>query len=186
VAANAVPINNGIPQGILGHWSVEVLGGGESATALLTAEGLSSGATVTDNVLFAYLSIVDQGNGQPFSLASTLRSGPAPDPNDPNGVISSGSFNGPNDTIVWTARSSIAPGSQVLTTVFEFRTLLGTLPLGTLRFLQYLDEDAITIRDNIFFPFGSAGNGDLQLFTVDNTEVFGVSQSGAFIPGLGL
>ena len=184
----AVVIDNGIPQGTLGHWSVDVLAGGETRTAVLTGEGLVSGNVVTADVVFDYFSFVDLGNGQVLRLSESAIS-PGPCPNNPNSVCSSGSFSGANGTINWIAESSITPGSQVLATVYTFTGFdptLGQIPLGPMRFLQYLDEDALTISDNVFFPFGSASSVDLQLFTVDNSEVFGTSQSGGFIPGPGL
>ena len=58
--------------------------------------------------------------------------------------------------------------------------------LGPLRFLQHLDavvpfpEGA---SDDVFFRTGSAVGGDLKLFTFDNTDVYGLSQSGALLPG---
>ena len=182
-------IDNGIPQDTLGHWSVDVLAGGETRTAVLTGEGLVSGNVVTADVVFDYFSFVDLGNGQVLRLSDFAISEPGPCLNNPNSVCSSGSFSGANGTINWIAESLITPGSQVLATVYTFTGFdptLGQIPLGPMRFLQYLDEDALTISDNVFFPFGSASTGNLQLFTVDNSEVFGTSQSGGFIPGLGL
>lgn len=48
-----------------------------------------------------------------------------------------------------------------------------------------MDEDALTVSDNVFLPIGSPSTANLSLFTLDNTEVFGVSQSGAFISAPG-
>jgi len=183
VAAHAVLINNGVPQGMVGRLEADVLTGGQSRTLNVTARRLASQDVFTENVLFDYFSFVDPGiDGGGFQLVGS----------DPvltaNTVTSNGAFPGANqNTILWTATSSIA--GQVLTTRFTFATGDGSA-LGPLRFLQYLDEDlgafGTIFETNVFQPRGSAGNGDLELFTFENTEVYGVSQSGAFLPGTGL
>ncbi|MGH9891499.1 MAG: hypothetical protein ACREA0_05845 [bacterium] len=185
IAANAVTINNGVPQETIGHLQADVLTGGRSDNLTVTpARRVSTNDRSTENVLFqflGYLSFVDPGNdGGAFTLVG---SDPVRDLNNPNSVTSSGSFLGANqNTILWTAVSSIAPNGQVLTTRYTFDTGDGGA-LGSLRFLQYLDEDVETFSTNVFFPVGSASNGDLELFTFENTELYGVSQSGAFRPG---
>lgn len=82
------------------------------------------------------------------------------------------------------AVSSIAPGTQVMTTTYTFMAQTGAL--GPLRFLQYLDEDVQGNLDDVFFTMGSAGSGNLQLFTFDNTDQYGLSHSGALLPATGL
>lgn len=186
MAANAVVIDNGVPQGTLGHWSVDVLTGGETTAAFVTAQRLASGDVATPDVVFEYLSFVDPGiDGGGIRLGDS--SDAVPDPNDPSIVSSSGSFGGANqNTIDWTATSTIAPGSQVMVTRYTFRTSNGG-PIGPLRFLQYLDEDVPPgAGDDVFVPGGTASNGDLSLFTFDNEEVFGVRHSGAFSSQFGL
>jgi exosortase sorting signal-containing protein len=71
-----------------------------------------------------------------------------------------------------------------MTTTFTFVAVTGTL--GVLRFHQYLDEDVEGAGDDAFFTRGSAAGSDLQLFTVDNDEVFGVSHGGSYIGSQGL
>ncbi|MGH2670356.1 MAG: hypothetical protein ACRDH5_14775, partial [bacterium] len=85
----------------------------------------------------------------------------------------------------WTAVSSIAPSGQIMNTRFTFTTANGG-PLGPLRFLQYLDEDVQGAGDDVFLPVGTAASGDLELFTFDNTDVYGLSHSGALLPGTDL
>jgi hypothetical protein len=125
VAANAVVIDNGVPQGTLGHWSVDVLTGGETTAAFVTAQRFASGDVATPDVVFEYLSFVDPGiDGGGIRLGDL--SDAVPDPNDPNIVSSSGSFGGANlNSIDWTASSTIAPGSQVMVTRYTFRTSNG-------------------------------------------------------------
>lgn len=180
--ASAVVIDNGIIVGNLGHWSVDVLTGGESRDADLTANRLDSGDLFTEDVLFDYFSYVDVGNGG-FRLA-----GSAPVLNVATGVVSSsGSFTGSNGvtTVFWTVESSIAAGSSIFRNEFTFEGD-DEQALGDIRFYQYLDEDIESVSDDVFFTRGSEAGSDLELFTVDNTEVYGVSHSGALDPAQGL
>ena len=135
--------------------------------------------------MFDYFSYVDPGApGGGFQLSSFQANGsvPVPDPGNPNIVTSNGSFTGFNQNqILWTAVSSIAPSGQVMNTRFTF-TANGGL-LGPLRFLQYLDEDVQGAGDDVFLSVGTAASGDLELFTFDNTDVYGLSHSGALLPG---
>jgi hypothetical protein len=187
MGANAVEISNGVPEGTVGHYRVDITAGGETRTGFVTAARFASNDIFTTEVVFDYSSLVDPGNnGLGFSLSdSDTVTGPFADPNNPNTVTSSGSFFGVNQNVIlWTAVSSIAPGAQVMTTTYTFAAQTGAL--GPLRFLQYLDEDVQGAGDDVFFSTGSAGSGDLQLFTFDNLDVYGLSHSGALLPGAGL
>jgi hypothetical protein len=187
IGANAVEISNGVPEGTVGHYRVDVAAGGETFTAFVTAARFASNDIFTTEVVFDYSSLVDPGNdgfGSSLSNSDTV-TGPVANPNNPNEVTSSGSFLGFNENVIlWTAVSSIAPGAQVMTTTYTFTAQTGAL--GPLRFLQYLDEDVQGAGDDVFFSTGSAGSGDLQLFTFDNLDVYGLSHSGALLPGAGL
>ncbi|MGH8480457.1 MAG: hypothetical protein ACREXK_13015 [Gammaproteobacteria bacterium] len=200
MGSNAVEISNGVPESQVGHYRVDVTTGGETRAAFVTAARLASNdIIVAESIVFDYFSYVDPGiDGGGFQLSSFLANGSVPvaDPINPNIVTSNGSFAGftqpganqPN-TILWTAVSSIAPSGQVMNTRFTFATANGG-PLGPLRFLQYLDEDVqgqvADQGDDVFFSTGSAGSGDLQLFTFDNPDVYGLSHSGALLPGTDL
>ncbi len=186
VGAAAVEISNGIPEGTVGHYRVDVLTGGETRTAFITAARFASNDIATSEVVFDYSSLVDTGAaGDGFSL-SLSGSDPVPDPNILNSVTSSGQFFGVNQNrILWTAVSSIAPAAQTMTTQYTFETDDGS-PLGALRFLQYLDEDVQGAGDDVFFTTGSPASGDLELFTFDNTDIYGISHSGALLLGPGL
>ena len=62
-----------------------------------------------------------------------------------------------------------------------------TPSLGNLQFFQYMDEDVdVAVGNDVFFTRGSVAASDLELFTVDNVEVYGVSHSGALTGGQGL
>jgi hypothetical protein len=184
MGANALEISNGVPEGTVGHYRVDVTAGGETRTAFVTAARFASNDIFTTEVVFDYSSLVDPGNdGLGFSLSnSDTVTGPFADPNNPNIVTSSGSFFGVNQNVIsWTAVSSIAPGAQVMTTTYTFTAATGAL--GPLRFLQYLDEDVQGAGDDVFLPVGTAAGNDLELFTFDNTDVYGLSHSGALLPG---
>jgi hypothetical protein len=189
--ARAIVIDNGIEQGTVGSWTVDVQAGGEILVgreevgigAVLTALPLQSTEPVTGNVVYLYLSFVDTGNGQVNELSSD--SPPIPDPNDPNSVTSSGTFTGASgNTIDWTVTSAIASRSPAMVNTIRFTAEQGTL--GRLRFWQYLDEDVGGADQDIFFVRGSLGTGDLQLLTVNQAGVYGVGQSGGFSPAFGL
>jgi hypothetical protein len=187
-----VKINNGISRETVGHYEVTVTTGGETREAVVTAARLASNDIIVGtDVVFDYFSYVDPGiDGGGFRL---FGSAPVVDPLNPNIVTSNGSFTGFNqpganqpNTILWTAVSSIAPSGQVMNTRFTFTTANGG-PLGPLRFLQYLDEDVNSSPgDDVFLPVGSAATGDLELFTFDSPEVYGLSHSGALLPGTDL
>jgi len=181
LGTNAVEISNGVPDGTVGSYRVDVETGGQTRKVSITAARFRSKDIFTTEVVKNYYSFVDPGNdGLGFRL---LGSDPVPDPIAPNVVTSNGSFfNGNN--ILWTAVSSIAPGAEVMTTTYRFTAETGVL--GPLRFLQHLDEFIQAESDDVFFHTGSAVGGDLELFTFDNTEVYGLSHSGTLLPGTGL
>src|SRR5262245_38094917 len=184
-AASAVVIDNDVPAGTLGSWSVDVATGGQTDNAVLTAEQLQSKTLVSGNVVFAYRSYVDTGGpGAGFTLGTD--SPPTVDPADPDRVVSNGTFPGAGENIIrWEVTSSIADGSAVMVNTVRFTAVSGTL--GPIRFLQYLDEDVgAASGDDIFLTRGAPSTGDLQLFTLDDTEVYGISHSGAFTAAGGL
>ncbi len=180
-SAQSVTINNGIPTGTVGSWSVDVLSGGESRVANLTANAINPSAIVTENVLYDYFSYVDVGTpGAAFRLNTGT-----PVLSGTNQVTSSGSFLGSGgNTINWNVVSSIAPGSPMYQNTFTFTATTGTL--GDIKLYQYLDEDIEGVSDDILYPTGSAAGGDLELYTLDNPRFFGTSQSGAFSAAQGL
>ncbi|OGY59362.1 MAG: hypothetical protein A3I31_01875 [Candidatus Colwellbacteria bacterium RIFCSPLOWO2_02_FULL_44_20b] len=177
-SAQTVTIDNDLSPGTLGYWSVMVMDGGQSRTAFITARRAFTGDIFTENVLFDYFSYVDIGpQGQAFLLSGTI---PTIDVTDPDKVSSSGQFIGANgNTINWTVASAIPNNGKIMTNRIVFRTANGG-PLGPLRFYQYLDEDVESVGDDVFFTKGSLIGRNLELFTMDNKEVYGVSQSGVF------
>src|SRR4030095_8697416 len=162
-AALAVVIDNDVPAGTLGSWSVDIEPGGQPDTAVLTAEQLQSKTLVTGNVIFAYRSYVDTGApGAGFTLSGDQ---PTVDPTDPERVVSSGTFPGAGENVIrWEVTSSIADGSPVMVNTVRFTAESGTL--GPIRFLQCLDEDLGGSSDDIFLIRGAPSTADLQLFTL--------------------
>jgi len=172
-----VVIDNGIASGTLGSWSVDAQGGGQTRTANITALRADNNALVSTEVVydyFTYLKIGNTGVQLPTSGASLVS----------GNVQSSGTVTGSNgNTINWTVTSTIAPNSSIFTNTFQFTS---TAALGSLGLFQYLDEDVIGPGNDVFFTRGSAAGADLQLFTIDNAQGFGVSHSGAFNTAQGL
>lgn len=178
-AASALLINNDIATGTLGSWEVNVTSGGESHSADLTANRQVSSSPFTEDVLFDYFSYVDTGSG------GTRLSGTGAASCGDDCASSYGSFTGSNNnTIDWTVTSSIPDGGSIMTSIFTFDTEAGSL--GDIQFFQYMDEDVQGFSDDVFFTRGSIATLDLELFTVDNTEVYGVSHSGALDASQGL
>ncbi|MDD2800414.1 MAG: PEP-CTERM sorting domain-containing protein [Methylobacter sp.] len=175
--ANAIVIDNGIASGTLGSWSTDVNGGGQVGNANITALRADTNALTSTQVVydyFTYLKIGNTGLQLPTSGASLVGSN----------VQSSGIITGSNgNTINWSVVSSIAPGSSILTNTFSFSS---DSALGNLGLSQYLDEDVVGPGDDVFFTRGNSVSGDLQLFTIDNAQGFGVSHSGAFSSAQGL
>jgi hypothetical protein len=181
LGTNAVEISNGIPAGTLGHFLVDVDDAGTTRRVIVSAARFGSDDIDTRSILRNYYSFVDPRiNGLGFRFR-----GPPPvsvDPTNPNRVTNNGVFFGANQNrILWTTVSSIAPGAQVMTTTYTFIAEAGVL--GPLRFLQHLDGVVLEGSDDVFFHKGSAVGGDLKLFTFDNTDVYGISHSGALLPG---
>ena len=181
LGTNAVEISNGIPAGTVGHFQVNVDDAGTTRRVIVSAVRFGSDNIDTRSVVRNYYSFIDRGN---IGLGERLLGPPSvPDPISPNSVTNNGFFKGANQNrIFWNTFSSIAPGAQVMTTRYTFETADGS-PLGALRFLQHLDGVVLEGSDDVFFHKGSAVGGDLKLFTFDNTDVYGLSHSGALLRG---
>lgn len=174
-------LDNGIPEGTIGRWSVIVQTGGESRSAQITAHRQTSNDTFTENVLYDYFTYIDtEINGGGIQLSSANASLPVRDPGNPNVVTSSGFFVGQNgNTIDWTVSSSIAEGKQTMTNRYAFTSRDGG-QIGKLRLLQYLDEDVESFSDDVFLTKGASATSNLELLTLDDREVYGIGQSGLF------
>lgn len=185
LAAQAVVIDNGIPEGTVGHWSVDVQTGGSSLRtessfgALLTTTTVS-GDVVTAPVLSAYLAFVDPGNnGGGFELVGSqpvLEFDPV---FELDGVRSSGSFPGASGTINWRAFSFIPQGAQFLVTSYSFDVTSGAI--GPLRVYQYFDGDIESAANDVFQVTDTFGSPTLE--TRDTIGLFGASISLGFQTG---
>jgi len=187
--SQAVLINNDEPTTTVGHWEVDILLGGESRNAWITAVGSPSTTQIDHTeVVFDYYTYIDVGTpGAAFRLSATSTSGPTLI----NGgvgtdqVDSAGDFPGAaGNTINWTVSSTIDDSSTTMTNTFVLTAATGTL--GNIRLYQYLDEDVLGPANDFFLTRGSAATFDLELFTVDHPEAIGVSHSGALNAGQGL
>ena len=179
-SANALVIDNDIASGTLGYFSVDVTTGGESRSADITANRLASADVYTTDLLYDYFSYVDVGAG-----AFRLTGSPSASSGD-DSVTSFGAFTGDQgQSINWSVESVIADGDNTMTSTFTFTAAAGSL-LGVIDFYQYMDEDIQGVSDDVFLTRGSVAAGDLELFTIDNTEVYGVSHGGAYSDAQGL
>ena len=72
----------------------------------------------------------------------------------------------------WTAKSLLPAGSNVYITKLQFSS---DSPFGTIRFIQYLDEDVLAVGDDLLVLSGTPGQSGFQLFTVDGTYASGIA-----------
>lgn len=177
-ASHAITIGNDTPLGTLGHWSADVTSGGETRTAVLTAQTVG-GQLVSGDIVYDYFSYVSTG-----SSAFRLNGGTTTAIDD-HTVKSTGSFTGSlGNQIDWTVTSTIGADSKILKNTFSFSAANGQL--GTIGLFQYLDEDVDGVDDDLFFTRGSVAGNSLELYTVDQRGLYGVSHSGAFSAAQGL
>lgn len=177
--------NDGTDANKPGYFSVMVDNGGSLVrlTDRITAQGAST-PIFTDAVIFDFLNFVDpESDGSAFDLSTTTIT-PAQQATliSDDRVRSMGTFPGENGTITWTVETYFNGTDP---TLFNTVTFMSTSPqtLGNLRFINYLDEDVEAFDDDILFKRGSVPLDDLEVFTVDSTELVGFSQSGTYQPG---
>ena len=98
-------------------------------------------------------------------------------------VVSEGNFIGNNNaTVNWRTETRLLDGvSRVDTQIL----LTSSAPLGTIRFINYLDQDVQGISDDILFPSGTPGTADFRLFTLDGPLRIGFAQGGTYLPTAG-
>ena len=179
--AFAVLIDNDGVLGTVPYFDANVIGGGEIASSTISANRFVSADVFNEQTIFDYFTYIDIGPSV-FQLGTT---GGAAALTGDDEVTSSGSFTGSNgNTIDWTAVSTIISTESLVSTKYTFTAATGTL--GDIRLIQYLDEDIESVFDCVLKVTGSAATNDLQLFTIDNLEVYGVSHSGALSNAQGL
>ena len=184
-APTPIPIDNDLPTSTLGYWSVTAFDGGEANLAVATVFRFETGDVVTtDEVLAIFTSMIDPGNdGSGDFLHESVTTSVALTGDDQ--VTSSGAFTGSNgNTIAWTAVSEIADGSPFLETTYTFSVTEESF--GVLRFYQYVDLDIAGFPQDVLLVRGSAAEGNLVLFNVDDGQGWGIGAGGSFGGGQGL
>jgi len=180
-----ITIDNDVANDVIGHFEyTPAAGGGASfGSSGITAQGVNQ-LFVNANVIFAYTNFVDVGgDGQAVSLANTTIT-LQPTLISPDVVASEGSFTGASgSTINWRVETSFENGISRLVNAISFSSASA---LGSLRFINYLDEDVQSPSDDFLFTTGTPGESDFRAFTFDGAERFGFSQGGVYIPGDGL
>lgn len=172
-AQSGVVINNGVSGD--GAWQVTAEAGGDSGSGILDP----AGPIGPSDVIFQLLTIVDPGaDGGAVPLSSTTITSP-PMLTAPGQVSSSGTFAGGNNAAVnWNSVSRIAPGSLVYQNTVTFTS---SAPFGTLRAICYLDEDVNGSSDDIMVLFGTPGQSNFNVLTVDNSDNFGVAHAAGYL-----
>lgn len=170
--AQPIAINNGVTGD--GSWQVAAGEGGDSRVGILDP----AGPVGPSNVIFDLSTLVDTGaNGGAIALSQTTITSP-PVLTAPGQVSSSGTFAGANGPVNWNSVSRIAPGSLVYQNSVTFTS---SAPFGSLRVICYLDEDVLGSSDDIMVLFGTAGQSDFNVLTVDNTDNFGVAHAAGYL-----
>ena len=177
-AAMSIEIDNDKTQDTEGFWGMDVLDGGETNTGTYHAPG-----RFAEDLIFDWFSYVDTGSGGTRLSSTTITQSAILTADDT--VVSSGTFTGSGgNTIEWEVVSFIPDDSISFFNELTFTAQTGTL--GNIRFWQYLDEDVNEAGDDLFFSIGSASGNDLELFTFDDPERFGLSHGGALTSAQGL
>lgn len=181
---NGLLIDDDVPQNIPGYFGFQVGPGGTAnfgGTGGITAQGRNSLIQNLD-VIFDYINFIDVGsNGAGFDLANTTITQPPTLVSD-DLVVSAGTFNGANGLVNWRVETRMDDGiAKVNNKLF----LSSVNPLGTMRFINYLDEDVAGISDDILWTTGTAGLADFRAYTLDGPERIGFSQGGIYTPTAG-
>jgi len=168
--AIAIVIDNGVSGD--GCWEVDVLDAGNSEDGAIDP----TGPTGLINVIYEFYTYADPGaDGSAMNLDTNVTT-PA-FLSGSNEVTSEGNFAGPNGTINWTSVGSILPGSLIYNVTLSFTS---SQPFGTVRVINYLDEDVLGSGDDVLVVFGTPGADDFQLLTVDQNNDVGVAQAAGY------
>lgn len=192
---NGNVIDNNVPAGTPGQFAFDVRNGGRSGyfdpddpDLQFNGAGISAQGTNqlfnNEDVIFEYINYLDVGaNGGAIDLSKTTITKPATLVG-PDHVVSEGDIDGNNGAkIHWKVDSLMLPGDP---TVYNTITLTSTQALGTVRFINYLDEDILNPNDDLLRLTGAPGENDFSAFTLDGEERVGFSQGGVFKAGAGL
>ncbi len=181
-ADNGTNIDNDVASGIPGYFNIHVLNGGEADIARVTVEGKTE-SIVNQNFLYEFLNYVDVGgDGQAVNLGDTNITSAANVP-DYDYVVSEGELAGENGAIHWRVDTWLSDGGG---TVYNQISFSSELPLGDLQFINYLDEDVLSVGDDVLHLVGTPGAANFRVFTLDNSQRVGYSQGGVYQSGNGL
>ncbi|MCA9173617.1 MAG: pre-peptidase C-terminal domain-containing protein [Planctomycetales bacterium] len=174
--ANTIPGSFGVQPGPGGN----IFFGSDRATF----QGAVSGLITNFNFIFDFSNHIDVGaNGNAIDLSTTTIT-QAPTLIAPDVVQSTGTLVGNNGNIVnWEVITSIQSGETRLTNQV---TLSSAQPLGTIQFINYLDEDLGGVSDDFLTTTGTPGADDFRAYTLDGPERVGFAQGGIVTPGAGL
>lgn len=173
LSAQAIVIDNGIPIGTVGHWSVDVQSGGATQNVVTTTLN-ASGAVVTESIVSDFRVFVALS---PNSPGFALQGSPPEEITQTNSVHSSGTIAGNNGLIRWEANSGIFTPDQNISTNYVFDS---DGPIGSLRVYGYLDADIQGSDDDVFHF-----SNEVNISTVDNIEGFGIRLHGVGASGDG-
>ncbi len=181
---NGLLIDNDVPQNIPGYFGFSTGVGGESnfgGQGGITAQGRNN-LIQNQNVIFNFTNYIDVGaNGGGINLANTTIT-QQPTLVSDDMVVSTGTFTGPNGLVNWRIETRMDDG---IAKVFNKLTLSSAQPLGTMQFINYLDEDVAGVSDDILWTTGTPGLPDFRAYTLDGPERIGFSQGGIYAPSAG-
>lgn len=171
--AGPITIDNGVIGD--GAWAVEVGPGGDTGFGELDSVGFEP-----ENLIFEFLTYVDDGSDGTFEPLSTTSISSPPTMTGTGEVTSSGSFTGPNGTINWTAVGTIPQGEAIYEVVITFDSASA---FGNVRVINYFDQDVLGFVDDVLILLGTPGDADFQMLTLDNTDNVGIGHFADYFPG---
>ncbi len=181
---NGTTISNDVATNVVGHFQATPGPGGQLGTSTgfdlgVTAQGRTQ-LLLNEDFAFDYENYVDIGNNKGVALENTTVT-QQPTLVAQDTVVSKGSFAGQTGTIDWTVTTSFKPGT---TQMVNQVTFTGTTALGTLQFINYLDEDVPPLpNDDLLYVVGTPGQPNFQVFTIDGPQRVGLSHSGVYQAG---
>jgi hypothetical protein len=180
---NGTLIDNDTNAFTVGHFEVQPEAGGSIHNSGVTAQGNASGLMFNEDFIADFLNYIDVGSdGGAIDLASTTVLTP-PTLVAPDLVRSNGTFMGANGLVNWTVDVTINDVQEIVSSTIRFDS---ALPLGNLRFVNYLNQDIGQLSDDLLYQVGTPGQADFRLYTLDNAERVGFSQGGLYQAGPGL
>ncbi len=173
---NGVRIDNDVSVNIPGYFGGTPIAGGDLLQSGVTVNSLG-GLLIDQDYVFDFLNMIDVGaNGTGISLGNTVIT-QQPRLIADDRVQSKGTFNGQNGLVNWTVETYFLDGVPVLFNSVSFES---SQTLGSLRLVNYLDEDVEAVSDDILFTVGTSGQADYRAYTVDGARRIGFAQGGYY------